>query len=77
MKVTVSALGAMRKYLPDEKAVDLGAPPPNLIELVSREFGVPPGISRIGFIVNGKLRKQSHVPEAGDKIVFMVLGGAG
>jgi hypothetical protein len=77
MKVTVSALGAMRKYLPEEREVDLGDPPPNLIQLISREFGVPPGMTRIGFVVNGTLRKQTHVPEAGDKIVFMIFGGAG
>ena len=77
MKVTVSALGAMRKYLPDERVVELGDPPPNLIQLISREFGVPLDMSRIGYVVNGTIRKQTHVPDPGDKIVFMIIGGAG
>lgn len=77
MKVSISALGAMRKYLPDERVVELEDPPPNLIQLISRKFGVPQDMSRIGYVVNDSIKKQTYVPKPGDKIVFMILGGAG
>ena len=77
MQVSISALGALKKYVPEETLVRLDDPSQNLMQLISGKFGVPDNLSRITFVVNGSIQDQDYVPADGDKIVFMVVGGAG
>ena len=77
MKVRISALGALKKYLPSEKDFEIEENDVNLKKLITNYIGIPSTESRISFIVNGRIQKDSYQPLSDDKIVVLKMGGAG
>lgn len=77
MKVRVSALGTLKQYLPEEKEFELTAEEGNLQEIITTFAGIPPDESRLCYVVNGRIRKASYLPQADDKIVVLKMAGAG
>jgi hypothetical protein len=76
MKVRVKTLGVLKKYLPEEKEIDL--PDGFDLERLTREsLGIPPEESRISFVVNGSIRKRDYRICPEDRIVVLKMGGAG
>jgi hypothetical protein len=76
MKVSVTALGVLKKYIPEEKDFDLedGS---DLRGLARETLGIPPEQTRISFVVNGRIQKETYQVQPDDKIVILKMGGAG
>ena len=77
MKVRISALGALKKYLSHEKDIEIEENDMNLKNLITDYIGIPSTESRISFIVNGRIQKDSYQPQSNDNIVILKMGGAG
>lgn len=77
MKVSVSALGTLKQYLPEEKEIELAAEESNLQEIITTFAGIPPDESRLCYVVNGRIQKASYLPQTDDKIVVLKMAGAG
>ena len=77
MKVRVSALGALKEYLPEEQEILLDADEASLGEFISSKVGIPSNEPRICYIVNGRIQKATYQPCADDKIVVLKMAGAG
>ena len=77
MKVTISALGLIKEYLPHDKTVEIEEDNLDLSALMKNVADISPKEIGMLFIVNGRIRKESYVPQNNDKIVVMKMGGAG
>lgn len=77
MKITIQALGALKKYLPREKEFELTEESNTLKELISEQAGIPASETRLCFIVNGSIQKESYTLQPNDKVVVLRMGGAG
>lgn len=75
-KITISALGPLRKNIPVETEVEI-AKEMTAFELVETNFGIPKSEARMSFIVNGRMEKGSYILKAGDSIKVLKMGGAG
>lgn len=77
MKVEVTALGAVRKYLPETRNIEISDRDLDLRGLITDHLGIPPTMSRIGYVVNGRLQKSNYLVRPGDKIKILIMGSAG
>lgn len=77
MEIRIKALGGLKKYCPEERTIEVDSEDLSLSSLVYDTMGIPREVTRIGFVVNGRLQKSSNFVRPGDRIVFMVMGGAG
>lgn len=78
VEVKISALGPLKKKVPDETsylAAEDGSE--SLGALVERCTGIPENEPRLCYVVNETIRKADYLPEDGDKIVLLKMGGAG
>ena len=76
-QVTISALGALKKYLSEETGFELIEGALSLGDQVAQLTGIPASESRISYVVNGQIQKATYVLSNGDRIVVLKMGGAG
>lgn len=74
MKVTVAALGNIRQFLPEAKAIELDQPV-SLVEL--KEIAGIPADKIVTFMVNGQVQKGDYRVADGDQVKFLMIVGAG
>lgn len=74
MNITVSAIGNIRKHLPEPKAIELDASV-SLVEL-KEIVGIPSKIPA-SYTVNGKVQRGDYAVQDNDRVKFIVIVGAG
>ena len=74
MNVSVSALGNIRKYIPEPKGIVLKAPI-RLSEL-KEIAGIPAKIS-VAYAVNDKIQNEAYRVQSNDRVKFIMIVGAG
>ena len=74
MHIIISALGDIKKYIPDERPITL-AGPLTLTEL-KIQLGIP-AAKAVCYSVNGRIQKGTYQPKENDHIKFLMLVGAG
>lgn len=77
MKVEVSAIGELKKYIPEEILVELTKRPITLKQIALDNFGIPRTISGMCFVVNGRVQQSNYQPKDKDKILVLKMGGGG
>ncbi len=77
MKVTISAQGHLKKFLPEQREVELSGEAQNVKNLFVSSAGISPTESGVCYLVNGRIQKADYQPKSGDTIVVVKLGGAG
>ena len=75
-KITISALGPLRKNIPEETEIEL-LEEITAFELVEKNFGIPKTESRMSFVINGRMERGTYVIKPGDTIKVLKMGGAG
>jgi hypothetical protein len=74
MKVSISAIGSLRKYIPEPKDIELDLPV-SLLEL--REIaGIPEKVTA-SYTVNGKVQRGDYAVQDNDSVRFIMIVGAG
>jgi hypothetical protein len=74
MKVSISAIGSIRKYIPEPKNIELDAPV-SLLEL-KEIAGIPEKVPA-SYTVNGKLQRGDYAVQDDDNVKFIMIAGAG
>jgi len=77
MRITLSTLGSLKRYLPEEREIEIMDESLSLKEFIVDSLGIPPAESRLCFIVNGTIQPAHYKPQRNDKIVILKVGGAG
>ncbi len=73
----ISALGLLQKKVLEEKLFATLNDAETLGKLVDRCTGIPENEARLCYVVNETIQKADYLPQDGDKIVLLKMGGAG
>lgn len=74
MKIEISATGSLKQYLPRQDHIEISNNA--CLEALKDICGIPKNIP-CGFLINGKLGFAKDVLNDGDKVVFIMIVGAG
>jgi len=77
MKVEVTAVGALTKYLEKSKVVKLNSPEVSLKDFAVEYLGIPATEPGVCFVVNGRVQNKTYILSDDDKITVLNMGGAG
>jgi molybdopterin converting factor small subunit len=76
-QVKISALGPLRKKVPEEQLFSAEDAAESLGALVERCTGISEKEPRLCYVVNETIQKSDYLPQDGDHIVLLKMGGAG
>ena len=74
MNISVSAIGSLRKYIPEAKQIELDASV-SLLEL--KEIVGIPAKAPAAYTVNGKVQHGKYAVQDNDNVKFIMIVGAG
>ena len=74
MKISVSALGSIREYLPEPKDVILDES--ICLSELKRIAGIP-AATAVSYVVNGRVQNGKYTVQDNDAVKFIMIVGAG